>query len=72
MANNDANDETNKFSTLASYCILEGEFDSKELGSISISLVRVPYDIEVEVKYLEQSNMPNKELIIKNLRTAMN
>ena len=71
MMNDDENDETNKFSTMASYAILEGDLDSKELGTLSITLVRVPYDIEAEIKSLEDSNMPNKELIIKNLRTAI-
>lgn len=59
-----------KFSTMSSYMILEGELDSKELSSISFTLVRVPYDIEKEIKYLEASNMPNKEIIIKSLKTA--
>lgn len=71
MANEDENDETNKFSTMASYAILEGEFGSRTLGGISITLVRVPYDIEAEIKDLEASNMPYKDLIIKNLRTAI-
>ncbi len=45
MSNTDPNDKNNKFSTLASYMILEGELDSKELSSISFNLVRLPYDI---------------------------
>ena len=53
---------------MSSYMILEGELDSKELSSISFTLVRVPYDIEKEIKYLEASNMPNKEIIIKSLK----
>ena len=71
MINEDENDETNKFSTMASYTILEGKFNSKKLDTLSITQVRVPYDIEAEVKSLEASNMPNKEFIIKNLRTAI-
>ena len=46
-------DETCKFSTVSSYIILEGILDSRELSSISFNLVRVPYDIEQEIKYLE-------------------
>ena len=71
MVNDDENDITNKFSTMASYVCLEGDLNSQELSSISISLIRVPYDIETEIKDLENSNMPNKQLIIKNLRTAI-
>ena len=71
MVNEDENDVTNRFSTMASYAILEGELNSVELGPFSITLVRVPYDISSEVKALEDSNMPNKELIIKNLTTAI-
>lgn len=70
MANSEDEDETSKFSTMASYMILEGELNSKKLDSISICMVRIPYDIEKEIKFLEESDMPNKELIIKSLRTA--
>ena len=61
---------TSKFSTMASYMILEGELDSKKLSSISFTLVRLPYDIEKEIAYLDDSDMPNKDIIIKSLRTA--
>lgn len=62
--------ETSKFSTMASYMILEGDLGSKELSSLSFTLVRLPYDIEKEIKYLEESDMPNKDVIIKTLQTA--
>lgn len=70
MANEGEENETSKFSTMSSYMILEGELNSKELSSISFNLVRVPYDIEKEIKYLEESDMPNKEIIIQSLKTA--
>ena len=71
MANdNNLFDESNRFSTLASYIILEGIYDSKDLGSFSITLVRVPYDIQKEIGYLANSDMPGKEKIIRSLRTA--
>jgi len=63
-------DETCKFSTVSSYIILEGKLDSRELSSISFNLVRLPYDIEQEVKYLQESDMPNKHFIINSLRCA--
>ena len=47
-------DKTNKFSTVSSYMILEGNLNSKELGAFSINLVRLPYDIEKEVKLLDK------------------
>lgn len=62
--------ETSKFSTMASYMILEGDLGSKELSSLSFTLVRLPYDIGKEIKYLEESDMPNKDVIIKTLQTA--
>lgn len=71
MYNDDVNDETNKFSTVASYMYLEGELDSKKLGIFNITLVRVPYSLDEEIKCLEASDMPNKEAIIKNLKTAI-
>ena len=70
MVNEAEEDSTSKFSTMSSYMILEGEFASKELSSISFTLVRLPYDIEKEIKYLEESDMPNKEIIMKSLKTA--
>lgn len=72
MLNHDIYDETNKFSTVASYTILEGNLDSKDFASISITLVRLPYDIEKEVKLLEASGLPSKERLIKELRSATN
>lgn len=71
MMNESENDETNKFSTMASYMILEGILDSKKLSTFNIIHVRVPYDIETEINYLKVSNMPNKDMIIKSLKTAI-
>lgn len=70
MSNEGEEDETSKFSTMASYMILEGELDSKKLSSICFTLVRLPYNIEKEIEYLKDSDMPNKEIIIQSLRTA--
>ena len=67
----DENDENNKFSTVASYTILEGDYGSKEYGNISFTQVRVIYDIEKEIEILKASDMPNREGIIKSLKTAM-
>ena len=66
----DINDKTNRFSTLASYNILEGEFASKDLAPFAITLVRVPYDIEKEIIDLQNSDMPSKDKIIFHLKTA--
>ena len=59
--NTDPNDKNNKFSRLASYMILEGELDSKELSSISFNLVRLPYDINKRNSgRFRKSNMVSK------------
>lgn len=63
-------DETNRFSTISSYIILEGTYGSKDLSSISINLVRLPYDVQKEIEYLEKSDMPSKNRAINSLRTA--
>lgn len=70
MENEGEETDSSKFSTVASYMILEGNLNSKELSSLSFTLVRVPYDINKEIEYLEASDMPNKEVIIKTLKTA--
>lgn len=52
--------------------ILEGKFDSRELMPINFNLVRLPYDIEEEVKLLQQSKLPSRERLIAELRSATN
>ncbi len=70
MMNSGEENLKSKFSTMSSYLIIEGELGALNLSSISFNFVRIPYDIEKEIKYLEESDMPNKEVIIKSLRTA--
>lgn len=71
MMNSDSNDPSNKFSTLASYIIIEGNYGSKDLDSISFNLVRLPYNIEKEISDLEASNIPNKNIILRSLKGAL-
>ena len=70
MSNINPEDPNNKFSTLASYMILEGELGSKNLSEISFNLIRLPYDINKEIEDLKNSNMVNVNTVIHNLRTA--
>lgn len=70
MVNEGEENSSSKFSTMSSYMILEGELDCKKLSSISFTLVRLPYDIDKEIAYLKESDMPNKEIIMKSLKTA--
>lgn len=71
MMNSNVDAESNKFSTLASYIIMEGNYGNTNLSSISFNLVRVPYDIQKELNDLKASDMPNKEMIIKSLKGAL-
>ena len=71
MLNSDINDESNKFSTLASYIIIEGDYNSTLLSSISFNLVRVPYNVDKEIEYLKNSTIPNKEMIMRSLKGAL-
>ena len=59
------------FSTMASYMIMEGNLNSKEFGTWSLQLVRLPYDINKELSKLEKSDIPGKETLIKNLKYAL-
>lgn len=70
LSNTDKQDESIKFSTLSSYMILEGEYNSKELNSLSFNLIRLPYDVQEEINSLSLSDMPDKEAIINKLKTA--
>lgn len=71
MLNTNINDESNKFSTLASYIIIEGNYNSNILDQISFQLVRIPYDIKKEISYLKASDIPNKDMIINSLAGAL-
>lgn len=71
MLNSDLNDKSNKFSTLASYIIVEGNYNSKDLSSISFNFVRVPYDVEKEIKDIQESGLKSKDIVIRSLRGAL-
>ena len=71
MMNSDVDDKSNKFSTLASYIIIEENYNSKELDSISFNLVRIPYNIQKEIDDLEASNLSNKSIVIQSLKGAL-
>lgn len=71
MLNDNTSDPSNKFSTLASYIIIEGFYDSKDLDSISFNIVRVPYNIEKEIADVESSDMRNKNKVITSLKNAI-
>lgn len=72
MLNDNLYDETNKFSTLASYIILEGNLDSRELSSLNFNLIRLPYNIEEEIAILKSSCLPSKDKLVLELRSATN
>lgn len=72
MLNDDFNDETNKFSTVASYILLEGALNSKTLSPISLTLMRIPYDLEKEIDLLKKSSLPGRDRVIQELRSATN
>jgi protein phosphatase len=54
----------------ASYAILEGRLNSTDLASVSIQLVRVPYDIELAIKQATDEGMPDLDAYVLELRTA--
>lgn len=71
MMNSTIDDEKNKFSTMSSYVILEGEYNSKDLSTISFQFIRLPYDVEKEIADLEVSDIPSKQATLDNLRGAI-
>ena len=70
MLNSTKIEETSKFSCLASYMIMEGEYGAKELSSIGLELIRVPYSLQTEIQRVEESDNPQKAEIIRKLQTA--
>jgi predicted phosphodiesterase len=57
--------------TQASYAVIEGREGSETLSSFSISIIRIPYDIDKAIDEALASSMPEKEAYIKELRTAI-
>lgn len=57
--------------TLASYAILEGEYDSRELAPFLISIIKVPYNIELAIEHALATDMPGREAYINELRTGI-
>ena len=57
--------------TQASYGIIEGKLNNKDNSSFTISLVRVPYDIDLAIEQVKLTDMPEKKEYINELRTAV-
>jgi putative phosphoesterase len=57
--------------TQASYGIIEGNMGDKKLSPFTISIVRVPYDINLAVEQAELAEMPDINQYIKELKTAV-
>jgi protein phosphatase len=57
--------------TQASYGIIEGKLNDKDKSSFAITLVRVPYDIDLAIEHAELTDMPGKEEYINELKTAI-
>jgi diadenosine tetraphosphatase ApaH/serine/threonine PP2A family protein phosphatase len=55
----------------ASYAIIEGEYGLEKPGPFAITIVRVPYDIEMAVNQALATDMPDKEAYINELRTGI-
>lgn len=63
--------KNNVTNLMASYLIIEGEYNSKEAANISYELVKVPFDYEKEIEKLKNSDMPNKDMAIQEIITGI-
>jgi protein phosphatase len=57
--------------TQASYGIIEGKLNDREKSAFTISLVRVPYDIDLAIEDAELTDMPEKKEYINELKTGI-
>ncbi|MDR3539721.1 MAG: metallophosphoesterase family protein [Desulfosporosinus sp.] len=57
--------------TLASYGIIEGELEDKNKQPFAISLVRIPYDIDLAIDQAKLTDMPEKQEYINELKTGI-
>ena len=55
---------------LSGYAVLEGRFGDDRPGPWSLSFVRLPYDIEAEIRIAEATDMPDVAHYVNELRTA--
>ncbi|HZK83146.1 MAG TPA: metallophosphoesterase family protein [Desulfosporosinus sp.] len=55
----------------ASYGIIEGKLDDKNKWPFTISLVRVPYDIQLAIDHANSTDMPEKQEYINELKTGI-
>ncbi len=55
----------------ATYGIIEGKINDKNKWPFTISLVRVPYDIELAIYQAELTDMPEKQEYINELKTGI-
>ena len=55
----------------ASYGIIEGVYGAREESSISISLVRVSYDVDKAIEEAKEVEVPNFEKYSYELRTGV-
>jgi predicted phosphodiesterase len=55
---------------LACYAVLEGDYEGATPAPWSLHFVRLPYDIEGEIKVAEAAGMPDLAHYAKELRTA--
>ncbi|KAA9004089.1 metallophosphoesterase family protein [Paenibacillus spiritus] len=54
---------------LACYCILEGEWDSDQEAPASLQFVRLPYDIAEAARIARSSDMPGRDIYLRQLTT---
>ena len=64
--NTDLDRDLSHLSTMCSYVILEGTLNSKSLSSYSIQIVRLPYDLNSEIENIKNSDIPDKEILLRN------
>ena len=57
--------------TQASYVVIEGTYGSCSLSPFSITLVKIPYDIEQSIQQAKDENIPDLQDYIDELRTAI-
>jgi protein phosphatase len=54
----------------ASYAILEGTYNSQQVDTFAVHMIRVPYDIERAIQQAAAAHMPELDLYAHELRTA--
>ena len=56
---------------MANYCIIEGDIGEAKISPLTFTFIKVPYSLEQQIHILNNSDMPNKEIAMTEIKTRI-